>query len=247
MTRSSRAGIGPGVSCGCLPSGSADPSCTVHSDAGFLRRCYVLDLSGDGEHSAERSEAADASATSLSLFRLVRVMSHYIRLLSAVAAGCFCLSVSAQQPPGPGPEHEKLMKLVGTWDCMMHMEGAPASKCVCVYKKALGGMWLESTFEGSVAGMDFTGRGFDSYDAGSKKYKSIWLDSTVGFPSVFTGDYNDKGELVMTGEMGNPEGGTINVKAVTTHQDDDHFSFRMLMIAGDQEVEMFHIDYVRRK
>src|SRR4051812_26600951 len=83
--------------------------------------------------------------------------------------------VSGQEPVvRPGPEHERLKQLAGTWDTTMTY-GGMASKGTCVYKMEVGGLWLTSAFEGEFAGQKFSGRGLDSYDAGKKKYVGVWV------------------------------------------------------------------------
>src|SRR5262249_239816 len=52
----------------------------------------------------------------------------------------------AQEPPKPGPEHEILKKLAGTWDVTMK-GGGVESKGTVTYKMDLGGLWLVSSME----------------------------------------------------------------------------------------------------
>lgn len=158
-------------------------------------------------------------------------------------------SVALAQPPaGPGPEHEKLKEFVGTWDCEVIVPGVPVSKAVAVHKMTLGGMWMESTFEGNFAGQEYSGRGLDSYDAVSQQYKSVWVDSMTGFPSVFSGTYDDSGKvLTMHGESTGPDGQPVKMKSVSTWVDKDHTKFRMFTVDGDNEVELMTINYSRRK
>lgn len=175
------------------------------------------------------------------------------RLLSSVFLFAAAISLTgsicnAQQPQVPGKEHEKLKEMEGTWDYVMTAEGAPESKGVSVMKMVLGGMWLETHFEGEFAGQKFTGRGLDSFDAASGKYKSVWCDSTSGSPTVFTGTYDEAGKvLTMTGESMGPDGSPMKMKSVSTTVDADHLDFRMMIVAGDQDVEIMTVKYTRRK
>jgi hypothetical protein len=100
------------------------------------------------------------------------------KLLTLVVVLAISVAGQAQQPefPKPGPEHEYLKKMEGTWNCTIKGMGAE-SKGVATYKMELGGLWLVSSFEGDVFGSKFTGKGLDTYDTTKKKYTSIWIDS----------------------------------------------------------------------
>jgi hypothetical protein len=64
--------------------------------------------------------------------------------LCAVAVVAFAAPVApAQEGPKPGPEHEMLKKLEGTWDLDDEVRpGGRVSKGTVVYKMELGGLWL---------------------------------------------------------------------------------------------------------
>ncbi len=154
----------------------------------------------------------------------------------------------AQDIPGPGPEHEKLAELVGNWKAEMTAAGAPSSTGTSTFRMILGGMWLESDFEGDFAGQKFSGRGLDSYDAGKQEYVSVWVDSMTGYPTVFRGNYDKTGKiLTMTGESMDPAGNSVKMKSVSTTVDNDHMNYKMYMVVGDTESEMVSIKYTRQK
>src|SRR5262249_33469223 len=59
--------------------------------------------------------------------------------------------------PKPGPEHEKLKQMEGTWDATIHSkEGNSKGTAAC--KRGVGGLWLIEHFKGEFAGMKFEGR-----------------------------------------------------------------------------------------
>src|SRR5215207_4827332 len=111
------------------------------------------------------------------------------RVVAAVLVVAAAAGVSGQEPVRPGPEHERLKQLAGTWDTTMTY-GGMASKGTCVYKMEVGGLWLTSAFEGEFAGEEFSGRGLDSYDAGKKKYVGVWVDSMITTPMLMEGTYD---------------------------------------------------------
>jgi hypothetical protein len=178
-------------------------------------------------------------------------MSQVRRTLTALAALLVLTpAVLAQQPqmPKPGPEHEKLQSLVGTWDCVMKMAGME-SKCTSTYKSDLGGFWISSDFQGEFGGMKFTGRGLDGYDPSKKKYVGVWVDSMSPTGMVSEGTYDAAGKvLTMTGEGVGQDGKPAKYRMTTEHIDKDHFVFSMFVTGADgKEAPAFTIDYKRRK
>jgi hypothetical protein len=160
--------------------------------------------------------------------------------IAAVAAP----TVNAQGPK-PGPEHEILQKMVGNWDLTMKI-GGMESKGKVTYKMVLGGMWLESSLEGEIFGQKFYGKGFDSYDAGKKKYVSTWFDSMSASPMVMEGTYDKtKKSLTLEGEGPGMDGKPTKHKSVSVMPDDDTINFSMYM--GDGKEPGFTIVYKRVK
>ncbi len=153
-----------------------------------------------------------------------------------------------QEVPKPGPEHEKMKELEGTWDAVMDM-GGQKTPAKSVYKSICGGMWLESDFEGSFGESKFQGHGFDGYDQIKKKYVGVWVDSMSSKPMHFEGDLDPKTNITtMKGESVDPEGNTVKFKTTTHRKDKDHFTFAMFMILPDgKEHQSFTIEYTRRK
>ena len=167
-------------------------------------------------------------------------MSKIRVLIASVAVLAFASRSWSQdfQIPKPGPEHEMLAKLTGDWE----VSGAGEGKTT--YKMMLGGLWLESTFKGKFGGMDFEGRGLDTYDPAKKKYISVWVDSMGTSPLVLEGTYDkEKKTLTMEGEGPMPDGSTGKYTSVTEYVDDDTTNFTLS--AGGQE--MVKLTYKRVK
>lgn len=154
----------------------------------------------------------------------------------------------AQEFPKPGPEHQKIKELEGTWDAVMEF-GGQKSKATAIYKSICGGMWMQSDFEGDFGGIKFQGHGLDGYNLHKKKYVGVWVDSMETAPLNFEGDYDPKSKLlVMTGESVGRDGKPQKFKNTTEMKDKDHFTFKMYMVQPDgKEVLAFSIDYTRRK
>ena len=114
-------------------------------------------------------------------------------LLTSVALLNLVPSARAQEPPKPGKEHEHLERLVGTWDAETE-----SSKGTMTYKMGVGGLWLIGDFEGEFGGMKFQGKGLDTYDSATKKYRSIWVDSFSTAPRIMEGNLDKEYIKVMT-------------------------------------------------
>src|SRR5579885_3776655 len=126
-------------------------------------------------------------------------------LLSLAVFGATSALVLGQPPaPKPGPEHELLKKLEGTWEATVHA-GPQDSKGTMVYKSACGGLWLASKYEGDFGGQKFEGRGLDGYNPTKKKYVSVWVDSMSPSPLITEGTFDDASKtMTMTGEGPGP-------------------------------------------
>jgi hypothetical protein len=158
----------------------------------------------------------------------------------------FVATAVAQQPPGPGKEHEYFKAMVGEWDAETDF-GGMQGKASSSMEMGVGGMWLVSHFKGEFGGQPFKGMGLDSYDSIKKKYVSVWVDSMTGSPMVFEGDKSDNGTLTMTGEGPTHEGKPGKFKSTTEIKDKDTMVFKMYMVEGDKDNLLMTITYKRKK
>ena len=154
-------------------------------------------------------------------------------------------AAAAQDMPKPGPEHDDLKKLVGTWDLTMKFGGMD-TKGTVTYKMDLGGMWLTSNLESEMFGQKFIGHGLDSYDATKKKYVSVWVDSMSTSP-VLTEGTMDKAKKTMTMAGTGPgmDGKPTKYKSTSEMPDADTINFTMYI--GDGKEPAFTIVYKRKK
>ena len=179
------------------------------------------------------------------------------RILS-VAVLCALLShvsLAQEAPPAPkpGPEHDILKGMEGTWDAVMTMAGAPkdapASKGKSISKMEVGGLWMTTKYEGEFAGTKFEGRGIDGYDQAKKKYTGVWVDSMTTSPLILEGTYDSRTKtMTMIGDFTGPDGKPAKFKIKSVIKDNDHHTSTMSMIGEDKmEQEMFSIEYTRKK
>lgn len=167
-------------------------------------------------------------------------------LCAAVLTTLLTMSTAqAQEPPKPGPEHEVLKKLEGTWDTTMKA-GGMEFKGTVTYKMEVGGLWLVSNLESDLGGQKFFGKGLDSYDTNKKKYVGIWVDSMSTSPMMMEGNYDKaKKSMTMSGEGPGMDGKPTKYKSVTVMPDDDTINMQMYM--GDGKEPAFTIVYKRKK
>jgi hypothetical protein len=172
-------------------------------------------------------------------------MALFLRaLLASIALLSLASSSWAQGLPKPGKQHDHLKRLVGTWDAE-----TAGGKGTMTYKMGLGGLWLIGDFEGEFGGMKFQGKGLDTYDPGTKKYRSVWVDSFSTSPRTLEGNL-DKDDKVMTltGEGRGPDGKVAKFKTITELKDADTVNFTLFMADRDgKEQPMVHITYKRKK
>jgi hypothetical protein len=175
------------------------------------------------------------------------VMRHGRLLLAAWVAVVMASAAWGQEMPKPGPEHEMLKELAGTWDAAIKMGGQEA-KGTAVYKMELGGFWLMSTFEGDLGGMKFKGQGIDGYDPLRKKFVTTWVDSMSPTPLWMEGTYDKETHtMTMTGEGAGQDGKLHKYKTTTETKGKDAMVFKMFEVKDGKDNEMMSITYTRTK
>jgi len=171
-----------------------------------------------------------------------------IRLLATVLAFAAAVMVArAQQPPKPGPEHEKFKDIVGEYDATVKF-GGMESKATAVYKLDFGGFFLIEEFEGDFGGMKFKGRGQMGYCPIRQKYFTVWIDSMSPSPMVMSGTFDKEGKtLTEEGEGPGQDGKIAKFKTVSTAVDKDTLNMTMYQVKDGKETEMMSIVYKRKK
>ncbi|MBI2924094.1 MAG: DUF1579 domain-containing protein [Verrucomicrobia bacterium] len=174
---------------------------------------------------------------------------HLFRALALIGALALATpALVAQEPPRPGPEHQKLKELEGTWDALVKM-GSDESKGVVTYKMDLGGLWLVSDFVGEFGGMKFVGKGLNGYDPVKKKHVGVWVDCFSTSPMIAEGTFDKEGKVItMTGEGPGPDGKPAKFRMTTEYKDQDSHVWTMFATGPDgADGPMMSITYKRRK
>ncbi len=172
-------------------------------------------------------------------------MGQFVRPVVAIVAFLGLASSSAlQEPPKPQKEHEFLKRLVGKWDA-----NTPSGKGTMSYKMGLGGLWLISDFEGEFGEMKFEGKGLDTYDPPTKKFRSVWVDSLSTSARNMEGTLDPAEKiLTLTGDARGPDGNPAKYKSTLEMKDADTMDFSLFIVGpGDKDQPMVQITYKRIK
>jgi hypothetical protein len=157
-------------------------------------------------------------------------------------------------PPKPGPEHERLKKMEGTWQASMKMNAEPGkppleSKGTMTFKMECGGLWLSSHLVAELAGQKFEGKGLDGYDPGKKKFVMLWVDSMGTLPMIGEGTYDkDSNATTIFADYPGPDGKVVKHKMVSIQKDDDTIEWSLSIPDKDKkDVVMMSVVYKRKK
>jgi Protein of unknown function (DUF1579) len=155
----------------------------------------------------------------------------------------------------PGPEHQKLDGMVGTWQTKVTMWSVPGADPMVMEGTSdnqwvLGGRYLEQRFSGSFAGMPFEGRGYTGYDNVKKQYWGTWMDNMSTSIMLSTGSVGDDGKTwTFTGTAPDPmTGKDQTVTSKMTVIDADHHTMEMWGPGPDGKTfKSMEIAYSRKK
>jgi hypothetical protein len=155
----------------------------------------------------------------------------------------------------PGPEHELLASMAGTWNAAIKswtepdkppMENTGTSE----HKMILGGRFLQQEFKGEMMGSPFTGMGITGYDNHTSKYVSTWIDSMGTGILFFEGTGGENGHRTITQESryDDPFKGPMTWRSVTRVVDENTHLFEMYSIdKSGKEEKMMEITYTRKR
>jgi hypothetical protein len=161
-----------------------------------------------------------------------------------------------QELNAKGPEHQKFVEMVGTWETESKMWMAPGaepmlSKGTAEIRLLFDGRYVEQRYKCDMGDRPFEGLSIEGYDRFKKKYVSIWIDNmgTGIFVSEGTADasgkvctYFGKAHDPMTGEPDKV------VRSVAREISPDKVVYEMYdRPAGQDEFKTMEIVYTRKK
>lgn len=140
----------------------------------------------------------------------------------------------------PGPHHEHLDRLAGTWDFTAKVwspaGGEPSeSKGTWSAVWIFGGRYLKSQATTTLMGMPFEGMGLDGYDNVEKHYVASWADSMGTGIMSLTGSCEADGRVrTMHAKVKDPMSGqTLDAKSVTTILNDNSYMYESFILLPD--------------
>lgn len=150
----------------------------------------------------------------------------------------------------PGPQHQKLAGLAGTWNFTMTSYEDPknpmTSTGTATSTMVMDGRYLQDTTTGNMMGMTFNGTGFTGYNNVSKQYEATWIDNMGTGIMMGIGKETDPNTLTMNWTMADPmTGKNTKVKTVTKIVDANNHTFTFYTVDGGKEVKTMEIAYVR--
>ena len=110
----------------------------------------------------------------------------------------------------PGPEHEILVKMAGTWEQTVKFWMKPGSEPSVMHGKSvntmiLGGRFLQSNVTGGEGEMKMEGLNLMGYDRRHKKFTTVGFDTWGTYYVTAAGPYDEKTKsIVMYGEDEEP-------------------------------------------
>lgn len=150
----------------------------------------------------------------------------------------------------PGPEHQALMKMQGTWDQIYKMRWAPdqpwqETTGTAVAKPILGGRYIQEDVKFTVMGMPMEGMNILGYDNMNGEYTSIWGDSMSTWTVTSRGKADKNGKITMKGTMSDIAG-TRPFRMIITPQGDRASNVEMYDTIDGNEILVMTIDGKKR-
>jgi hypothetical protein len=154
----------------------------------------------------------------------------------------------------PGPEHQRLAALAGSWTGTVKMWMEPGKPpleeaCSAERKLIMGGRFLHEEVKSRFMGQPFTGLGLTGYDNLKKKYTSIWVDNMGTGISTAEGTADSGGKVLtfIREEIDPVSGKKFKNKDVIRIVGDDKNSMEAFRLDADgKETKMMEINLTRK-
>jgi hypothetical protein len=179
------------------------------------------------------------------------------RFFMAALAALFLVAMAAraQEFPKPGPEHELLKQMEGSWAAKMKVymtpENAQESAGEYTAKMEVGGLFLVGEVKGKMLGADFHGKSISGYDPFKKKYTGTWVDNMSPALYSLEGSWDKSGKIyteILEGP--NPGSGEkMTMRMVTEIKDKDTLHQKMYGTPPGEQKErvVIEMNYTRKK
>jgi hypothetical protein len=154
----------------------------------------------------------------------------------------------------PGASHQLLDVFAGAWDVKITFWSDPKAAPQDSHGSSqltwiLGDRFLKEDFSGDVLGEGYQGLGLMGYDAASRRFTTVWLDSLNTAIAVQKGSYlPDSNSFELTGEVYDPLLGRTKTTQTQIHiTSKDTYTVTMIDTAPNgREFKSLEIVYTRR-
>jgi hypothetical protein len=152
----------------------------------------------------------------------------------------------------PGPEHEFLKSMAGSWKAVTKSWMGPGepqvSEGTATRTMILGGRYLKDEFKSTFMDKPFEGFGVTGYDLFKKEFVGTWSDTFGTGILMSRGKIDASGKVMtMTGSYDDPvTGEKKTMKEVTKILGPDQHVFEIWETQGGKEVKSMEITYTRQ-
>ncbi len=163
------------------------------------------------------------------------------------------MAAMMQKVSTPSESHALLKQYLGSWKTVTRAWNEPGSEPEVTngtskFTTALGGRFIEQSFQGKMMGKPFSGKGLVGFDNAQGKFVSTWVDSIS--TGVMTSDgelHKEANQIVWNGEFYCPIAkGFIKTREVMTLVSNNKFTFEMYTNGPDgSEMKMLEVSYSR--
>jgi hypothetical protein len=151
-----------------------------------------------------------------------KMLRRLLPCLVVLCTGCFFRGADDGVQPGaltpsewaalskPGPSHQLLDVFAGAWDVKITFWSQPNGQPQDSHGSSqlswiLGNRFLKEDFEGDVLGEQYQGLGLMGYDAASRRFTTVWIDSLNTTVAVQKGKFfPEENTFDLTGEVYDP-------------------------------------------
>jgi hypothetical protein len=155
----------------------------------------------------------------------------------------------------PGPQHEKLKAMEGTFDAEVTMQMTPdaaptTSKGKMTNQMVFGGRYLHGQYKGEFMGQPFEGMSVFGFDNMKKQYFNGWIDSMSTGVMMAYGSSDSAGKVITcTAKVDCPMDNSVKtMKTVVTITDNNAHTYEMYDVGADgKEFKTMTIKYTRAK
>lgn len=153
----------------------------------------------------------------------------------------------------PGPMHDLMKPMVGTWKAVTKSWTGPGEPTVSEGSSEntliIGGRFLHSAFKGTFFGMPFEGMGITGYNNQKKQFEGVWVDNMGSAVSWSHGSVDPLGKVItMTTMFTDPATGKETpYRMVTKIVDTNQHTFAMVGSKDGKDHTEMEITYTRVK